>query len=51
MDARNAVLPFKSVEKILWCDHSDENLFGYTVRQHYMFAEFFQKGISNGFGF
>ena len=51
MDTRNAVPPFKSVKKILWCDHSSENLFGYTIKQHYIFVDFFQKGISNGFGF
>jgi len=51
MDTRNIVPPFKSVKKILWRDLSNENLFGYTFKQHYMFAEFFQKGISNGCGF
>lgn len=51
MDTRKVVPPFKSVKKILWRDHSNENLFGYTFKQRCMIVEFFQKGISNGRGF
>ena len=35
------VLTFKSVDEILWCDHSNETSFGFYQNEFYLFCEFF----------
>ena len=36
------VLTFESVDKILWCDHSNKTFFGWTFRWYCYFSAFYE---------